>query len=162
MENYIVINGKKTELTEAQLRQLGIEVKKENPFERALKEEAYFYISCTGDVSTGKEYRHDIDKRVSDVANYCTNRELIEQRALHEILNRLLWRLACENGELENEWNGVNYHFEVFFDENEQEFKTQYKMATHTFGPFFPTKDVAEKAIGIIRRFMEEHPGFIW
>lgn len=35
MDNYIVINGKKTELTEEQLKQLGIETKEKrnNPFE---------------------------------------------------------------------------------------------------------------------------------
>ena len=162
MENYIVINGKKAELTEAQLKQLGIKVKKISPFERASKEEPYFYISCNGDVSTGKDCRHDIDKKVSDVANYCTDRELIEQRALHETLNRLLWRFACENGELENEWNGENYHFEVFFDEDKQEFKAQYRVVTHTFGPFFRTKGDADKAIEIIKEFIEAHPDFIW
>lgn len=161
MDSYLVINGKKTELTEEQLKQLGI-IEKTSPFERALKEGPYFYISCTGDVSTGKDYRHDIDRRVLDVANYCTDRELIEQRALHETLNRILWRFACENGELENEWDGENYHFEVFFDENEQEFKAQYRVVTHTFGPFFRTKGDADKAIEIIKQFIATHPGFVW
>ena len=161
MDSYIVINGKKTELTEEQLKQLGIEIKKETPFERK-EGKVYYAITEDGTVMGFKEDGSNCDEKFHKIANYCRNKDIIYQRALHEILNRLLWRLACENGELENEWNGVNYHFEVFFDENEQEFKTQYKMATHTFGPFFPTKDVAEKAIGIIRRFMEEHPGFIW
>lgn len=44
-ENYIVINGKKIELTEEQLKQLGIEPKKKrkNPFERVPKGEVYFF-----------------------------------------------------------------------------------------------------------------------
>lgn len=36
-KNYIVINGKKAELTEEQLRALGIEKEKNNPFERVNK-----------------------------------------------------------------------------------------------------------------------------
>lgn len=44
-ENYIVINGKKAELTEEQLKQLGIEPekKRKNPFERVTGEK-YYYI----------------------------------------------------------------------------------------------------------------------
>lgn len=48
-ENYIVINGKKMDLTEEQLKQLGIEVRK-NPFERSAKGGRYFYINVHGAV----------------------------------------------------------------------------------------------------------------
>ena len=34
MENYIVINGKRTELTEEQLKELGLIMEKKSPFER--------------------------------------------------------------------------------------------------------------------------------
>lgn len=46
-ENYIVINGKKIELTEEQLKQLGIEVRK-NPFNRAHSAESYFISTSMG------------------------------------------------------------------------------------------------------------------
>ena len=36
MENYIVINGKKAELTEEQLVKLGIKIKKKTPFTRTV------------------------------------------------------------------------------------------------------------------------------
>ena len=87
---------------------------------------------------------------------------MIGQRALHEILSRKLWRFACENGELENEWNGENYHYEIFFDEDKKEFKAQYRVVTHTFGPFFRTKGDADKAIEIIKQFIAAHPDFVW
>lgn len=160
MENYIVINGKKLELTEEQLKQLGIE--KPRLFKRVLKGEPYLYISCNGDVCESADYGRNIDEKVFNAANYCTDRKLIEQRALHETLNRILWRLACENGELENEWDDKNFHYEIFFDEDAKEFKAQYRVATHTFGPFFPTKEIANKAIGLIYQFMAEHPDFVW
>lgn len=41
-ENYLVINGKKMDLTEKQLKQLGIETRK-NPFER-VECQKYFTI----------------------------------------------------------------------------------------------------------------------
>ena len=43
-ENYIVINGKKAELTNEQMEILGIKVRK-NPFERVSKNESYYNIS---------------------------------------------------------------------------------------------------------------------
>ena len=42
--NYIVINGKKAELTNEQMELLGIKVKN-NPFERVSKNESYYIIS---------------------------------------------------------------------------------------------------------------------
>ena len=51
MDNYIVINGKKAELTEEQLKALGIEIKKKrnNPFNSELKyEDEYFIIDEQG------------------------------------------------------------------------------------------------------------------
>lgn len=161
MENYIVINGKKAELTRTQLKQLGIEVENKNPFER-IDGKTYYVVAEDGSVPNFKEDGSSLDEKLYEVANYCTDEQLVRQRALHETLNRILWRFACENGELENEWDGENCHFEVFFDEDKQEFKARYRVVTHTFGPFFPTKETAEKAIGLIRQFMEDHPDFKW
>ena len=51
MDNYIVINGKKAELTEEQLEKLGIKIEKKrnNPFSSKLKyEEKYFIIDEQG------------------------------------------------------------------------------------------------------------------
>lgn len=160
MENYIVINGNKAELTKEQLKQLGIIEK--NPFDRVGENKKYYTITREGKVTTFVEENDIYDKESYEVANYCTDKKLMKQRALHEILNRKLWRFACENGELENEWNGENYHFEVFFDENEQEFKTNYRLRSHTFGPFFRTKGDADKAIEIIKQFITTHPDFVW
>lgn len=161
MENYIVINGKKAELTEAQLKQLGIEIKKGNPFER-INGKTFYVIAEDGTLPDFKEDGSDLDEKFYENGNYCTDKDLMRQRALHETLNRLLWRFACENGELENEWDGENYHFEVFFDEDKQEFKAQYRVTTHTFGPFFRTKGDADKAIEIIKEFIKAHPDFVW
>ena len=54
MENYICINGKKTELTEAQLKDLGIELPKASPFERVSRNNYYYAINTAGVVRTGK------------------------------------------------------------------------------------------------------------
>ena len=161
MENYIVINGKKAELTRAQLKQLGIELENKNPFER-INGKTFYVIAEDGTLPDFKEDGSDLDEKFYENGNYCTDKDLMRQRALHETLSRLLWRFACENGELENEWNGENYHYELFFDEDKQEFKAQYRVVTHTFGPFFRTKGDADKAIEIIKEFIKAHPDFVW
>ena len=49
-ENYAVINGKRVELTDEQLKALGIERK--NPFERVNYNEAYYFVKKDGSVSS--------------------------------------------------------------------------------------------------------------
>jgi hypothetical protein len=89
MTNYICINGKKAELTEEQMKALGIELPKANPFERVAKDKIYYCISGSGIVSAEREDLYDIDKERFDAGNYCTDREVMKQRALHEVLSRL-------------------------------------------------------------------------
>ena len=105
MDNYIVINGKKAELTEEQLRALGIEVSNAASFRRAEEGEDYWYIDSMGKVSRFAEEFSGFDTECYNVANYCTDKALIEQRALHEILNRLLWRFSMEHDGDKINWN---------------------------------------------------------
>lgn len=49
MDNYICINGKKAELTEEQIKALGIELPK-TPFSRTSVGGEYFYISSDGNI----------------------------------------------------------------------------------------------------------------
>lgn len=71
MENYIVINGKKAELTEEQLKQLGIEVKvkKETLFTRH-SNELYWSINATNGVVGLHDYNVDFDNALYDNVNY--------------------------------------------------------------------------------------------
>ena len=95
-ENYIVINGKRTELTEEQLKQLGIEVPKTSPFKREWSED-YYYIDDEGFVRSANETFDNFGADRFNVANYCTDKAIMEQRALHETLSRLLWRYSMEH-----------------------------------------------------------------
>ena len=97
MNNYICINGNKTELTEEQLKQLGIELPKANPFERAKYRSKYYCIDPYGCVTNTTEANDQLDRKAFSVANYCTDKSIMEQRALHETLNRLLWRYSMEH-----------------------------------------------------------------
>ena len=161
-ENYIVINGKKAELTEEQLKALGIETEKANPFKRKL---TYYYISRTGEVMPCSDY--DLPSNVGGykVANYCTNKAIMEQRALHETLNRLLWRYSMEHkGEHKKSWDGRDmFHVIMHWDNNDEEFGICALSNAFGLEPRFDTKEIAKNAIKeIIEPFMKEHPEFKW
>ena len=154
MENYICINGKKTELTEEQLKQLGIELPKANPFERAKYSEIYYYISGDGSVTQDRDYEFYSDEDRFNVANYCTDASILDQRALHETLNRLLWRYAMEHGG--NGAHVISAHNETL------DWYINVRVHKH-FEPGFITREIAEAAIKeIIEPFMEAHPEFKW
>ena len=67
-ENYIVINGKKAELTNEQMEILGIKVRK-NPFERVSKNESYYNISNKTNVMRYTEKEDDTDQGLYNTVN---------------------------------------------------------------------------------------------
>lgn len=151
MENYICINGKKAELTEEQMKALGIEVPNKNPFNKAKFGQMYYFINRYGVVDA--DYDNDtLDVLTYEAANYCTDKAILEQRALHEWLNRLLWRYAMEHG--------GEGHFEICH--NGEKFIVQNAIYKY-LGQTFRTHAIAEAAIKeIVEPFMKAHPEFKW
>lgn len=153
MENYICINGKKAELTEEQMKALGIELSNDNPFDKAEMREIYYYISPVGKVTYAHDTEAPFDKYCFDVANYCTDKAIMEQQAMHENLSRLLWRFSEQNGgsgvfSIANKGNG-----------NFWPMRENYRYLEPTFKTF----DIAKHAIKeIIEPFMAKHPDFVW
>lgn len=166
MKNYIVINGKKAELTKEQLEKLGIEVKN-NPFERIIGER-FLYIDYDGEIKTttdcGNYYDEEGNEPAYEVANYCRDRKIMEQRALHETLNRLLWRFSMQNGGDEIDWKKIaQSKWRIYFDYFMDKFYTANVAFTKDNCTYFISKEVANRAIEeIIKPFMEEHPEFVW
>lgn len=174
MENYIMFEGKKIPLTDEQVEMLKNtgntgkpeEVKK-NPFERQLHwGDEYYVINECDSPSKWHEEGKSINRKHFAVANYCTDKELMEQRALHETLNRLLWRFSMKNGESENKWGEHNRHYFILMciNSGNRHFEICWDSFTKNEGvAYFPTKELAEEAITeIIEPFMEEHPDFVW
>lgn len=66
MDNYIVVNGKKAELTDEQLKALGIEVKKKrnNPFGEIENNTYYFYIGANDTIVSTVNINTVIDKNI--------------------------------------------------------------------------------------------------
>lgn len=159
MDNYIMINGIRLELTQEQVAALTAEPVKGDPFERRPNEK-YFYIefdgmakSCTDEDSS--------DDDCYAVANYCRDEEKMKQRALHETLDRLLWRYSEQHGG-DPEWDGNNEHWSIFRGSDKAFWAYSWSFNKHS-GPFFCSEEVAEAAIhDVVEPFCEAHPEFVW
>lgn len=163
MENYICINGKKAELTEEQLKALGIEISKANPFARVKKNNQYFSIDSLGNVIGVIDDYYDIDTQAYDIANYCTDKSIMEQRALHETLNRLLWRYSMEHDGDKIDWTKKSEKkYFIFYHHPNDEYVVKFSWTIGGFGDiFFNSREIAENAIEeVIKPFMKAHHDF--
>ena len=165
MENYIVIKGKKAELTEEQLKALGIEVEKDDPFKRGISGNKYYYISSEGVVYVETDIGISSDYKCYNTANYCTDKALMEQRALHETLNRLLWRYSMQHGGEEIDWTNCGQRkFVIYMDKVTGKLdSSDYYCQKFEGSIYFVSGETAEAAIEeIVKPFMEQHPEFVW
>ncbi len=161
-DNYIVINGKRTELTEEQLKALGIEVRK-NPFERCAAGEKY--VTIIGDDSIREFFdNNDLsDNCVYNAVNYFNNEQFARQVALHQLLYRKLLKFAYDYGCEDKEWNNTNEHWLIVYHPLNDDFiiENVYCAKEHTV--YFSTEEGASRAISeVIRPFMKKHPDFVW
>lgn len=161
-ENYLMLNGKRIDLTDEQVKTLTVEEIKP-PFARVEKCNEYVYIHFTGQIDTMREDYLPTDEKLFSVANYCTDKAMMEQRALHETLNRLLWRYSEEHGG-DNEWDGYKYHWHILKSEESKTFSTEFNNVVKRQGTiYFADKETAQSAIEeIVKPFMAEHPEFVW
>ena len=171
MDNYIVINGKKTELTEEQLKALGIEVdkKRNNPFNSEPEPIPVYSIGAThakriGIVSNPPSL--STATRLIQSANSFNDWEFANQVYLHELLNRKLLKYAWDNEGEDNKWNEDvnNVHYYIYFDTISRCFGVHENYSHKSANiVYFSSVDVARKAIeDVIKPFIEEHIDFEW
>lgn len=165
MKNYIIINGKKAELTEEQLRQLGIntKVKRETPFTRC-SDKLYWYINSMNTVIGKREYNSNLDNTMYNNINYFNDREFAEQMSLKWLLYRKLEKYAWDNGAEDVEWDCNNDHFFIFYNYVDKNFNVAVMSAWKANNVvYFSDEEVAKSAIkDVVKPFMEEYPEFVW
>ena len=162
----LTIDGKEIQLTDAQLKMLGIETenKRKNPFERVTKGGQYYSISGNGYILYYTEDLNSHGNAAYCGSNYFNDERLANQVALHQLLYRKLLKYAYDN-ECEDtaEWDGTNLHWAIRYDYACGTFTTDYQ---NTYGAqevyFYSEKD-AERAIEeVVEPFIKEHPEFVW
>lgn len=164
MENYIVINGVKISLTDEQVNTINATSKsiRENPFDRVKNDQRYYAIDYDGSVTVTTENDDPYDDKAFKAGNYCTDPALMKQRALHETLNRLLWRFAMENsGDKLQLSDSDSKKWYIYYDpQTPSRFHTMYTYRTiHLDAIYFATKELADRALyDIVLPFIEAHP----
>lgn len=162
-DNYAVINGKRVELTDEQVKALGIKERK-NPFERVKKHSNYYRITSTNHIDDYVENFDSTDDRLYDVANYFNNEAFANQVALHQLLYRKLLKFAYDNECEDTEWNTENDHWLIFYDSDEKDFCIDVNDGFKLQGAvYFSNSNDTERAIKeVVEPFMKEHPEFKW
>ena len=171
--NKIILDGKEYELSDDLAEKIKAEVAlqeiarqvSENPFERTGRGQEYYFLTSVDLVSTTADMMYEADNKRYAVGNYCRDKGLMEQRALHETLNRLLWRYSEEHGG-DNAWNSWNIqsHYYIYLDTQNSVLYVSYNDAYRVEGVvYFKDEATAEAAIEeVVKPFMAAHPEFVW
>lgn len=160
--NYAVINGKRIELTDEQVKTLGIEIRK-NPFERVAKSEKYCYIDGLDEVHWFSDNMEQCDNESFECSNYFNDEAFAKQVALHQLLYRKLLKFAYGNGFEDTVWNNQNEHWYIFYSYADDCFDCQCNDGFKSQSVYFSSAGAANRAIDeVIKPFMREHPEFIW
>ena len=168
MENYLMLDGRKYELSPDlvnALRSVDPVPEKKNPFERVKGDpkNIYFAIDETGDVYDATDWGTINDNSRFAIANYCTDFALMRQRALHETLDRLLWRYSAEHG-LASGWDHSRFNYRIYRRMDNGEFVIENNATYKAQGAvYFCDEATARSAIEeVVKPFMAEHPDFVW
>lgn len=123
----------------------------------------YYYTNEFGVVESHIECGDLTDDAFYAAANYCRDEELMKQRALHETLNRLLWRYSeTHGGDLP--WDSIdNKHYFIFHGLGHG-IETSYSFGMKLQGVvYFKDAATAQAAIEeVVNPFLAEHPEFVW
>lgn len=167
MDNYICIDGVKVLLNDSQISELRAilekrETEKNSPFKRQKYGDGYFCITSNGEVRDACESGDSFDSVHYDNANYCTDEELLDQRALEEILARRLWRYSMEHGVDKIDWGDGQSKYAIYYDTGIGSFYiTSNVVCQITSTVYFVDRETAMNAIKeVIEPFMKEYPSF--
>ena len=168
MDNYICIDGMKVLLNDSQISELRAifekrEAEKNSPFKRQKYGDDYYYITSTGEVGIFTDFVYDNDSIHYNNANYCTDEELLDQRALEEILARRLWRYSMEHGGDKIDWTDRQQDkFAIYYDAENGSFYITTNAISQTINTtYFVDRETALNAIKeVVEPFMKEYPDF--
>lgn len=148
MENYLVLNGQKIELTPEQYQEVCNAVSpKKSPFEKRGEDEIYYYIDNDGIVYSAKDRGWVVDDLRYGNANYCSNKELMVKRSDYEALERVLWRFSEASG-------GAGF-YSICYNKKVGDWKaTKRAVDVLIPGPTFCSESVALCAIEVAKKWL--------
>lgn len=154
-ENYLIIEGIKVPLTDEQVAMIkgtgALKSKGKSSFSRVEKNNPYWLIDIDGTITQTYEHGYEADDELFSCANYCSDKELIEERAIREKLSRLLWRFSMENGGKDIDWEDLSQiKYRIYIDFMDKLIK--WKVIQNTYCKslnevYFVDEDTAQRAI---------------
>lgn len=160
-DNYAVINGKRIELTDEQVKTLGIERK--NPFDRVERYTECYCINSSNIVERSLDTHSVVDNNRYEVANYFNDEAFAKQVALHQLLYRKLLKFTYDNGFEDTVWNNKNEHWYIYYNYVNGYFDSQCNDSFKSQNVYFSSAGAANRAIcEVVMPFVKEHPEFIW
>lgn len=155
-ENYVVIDGVKTELTEEMVKKLLKEYPTAGYFERK-RGESYYAISDGCIVARHDDIGDLVSTKRYDAGNYCRDEALMKRRAADEQLSRLLWRFA----NTKNDENGTKWWTIVAPERpGRMTISTIKRVRNKKLYPgmvFFTSKELAQEAVNIAAEHYKEN-----
>ena len=154
-ENYLIIEGIKVPLTDEQVAMIkgtcSLKSKEKSSFSRVEKNNPYWLIDIDGTITQTYEHGYEADDEQFSCANYCSDKELIEERAIREELSRLLWRFSMENGGKDIDWENSNqgkYYIYFYFDNKSIKWEVSNYINCKSLNEiYFIDEDTARRAI---------------
>lgn len=146
-ENYIVINGKRAELTKEQMEQLGIEAKKQDKRWRADGHTRYWFLDSQNRIDTDMELRQREDDFRYYSHNYFQTKEEAEIYARVLETEMLLKKYADENNTEFKDFKDVKYYliWSSIADDFSIDFVEYYACRPRTI--FFSSREIVQDAI---------------
>lgn len=150
MENYLVVDGQRFELTKEEFEKIckAVDLQKKNPFAVA-DGQKYYYINDRGEVISSKYKDHGknkLDELRVFVGNACADYEMMKKRANYEAFERILWRYSEEHG------GRGRFYPRWSFEEGWDDY---YIGENHYFGPSFVSEVVMRDAIRCAREWLQ-------
>lgn len=162
----LTIDGKEIQLTDEQLKMLGIEPekKRKNPFKRVAEDEVYFQIGIDGDVFSLYEDRTTSDEEAVLCVNYFNDEAFAKQVSLRQLLYRKLLKFSYDNECTDKEWDGTNVHVYIIYNSTKKDYDTRWTRDEKEPGTvYFKSTAWATAALNeVVMPFVKEHPEFVW
>ena len=162
----LTIDGKEVQLTNEQLKALGIEIegKRKNPFSKVAVDDMYYFIRHFGGVDGYRQANDGEDDMLFNTVNYFNDEQFTQQVALHQLLYRKLLKFAYDNECEDEEWDGTNIHFYIIYNSTKKDYDTRWTRNEKEPGTvYFKSGIWATAALNeVVMPFVREHPEFEW
>ena len=157
MQVELKVNDKsvRVEMTEEQLKELGLIEEQRTGYERVKKGEMYYLVDIYNNIMRVTEYNDQGDKQSYSTGNYYSNKMIAENNARADRLLRQLRRWQAQNDEVISveDWNNESKKkwFIIYSYSSEEMYAEYYYIMRLPNTIYFATKEKAEEAIEVFK-----------